>query len=300
MVDVSVIIVYRNQWELLNPCLRTVCDGARKTRYEIILVDNGSTDAIHEKIRQSYPEARLIRNHENLGHSVACNQGLAIAEGRYSVLLDCDTEIFPGALDLLVEFLDEHPAAGAAGPKLLNSDLTDQGAAKAFPNPLTALFGRNSLITRLFPNNRFSRNHLIGLHKKSDEPFQVDSTSSACLIVRREILEQVGGLDEEFFAYWNDVDWCRRIKGAGWQIWVVPQARVLHLEGQKRRTAQQQRWVIIQFHKSVYRYYCKHHAKFPLHPMRGVALVGLTLRAGLLIAANLIKQGVADKHTCLL
>jgi GT2 family glycosyltransferase len=283
-VELSVGIVTFNRAALLDGCLASVRVACAGIPHEVIVVDNRSVDGTVEMVRSRYPEVTLLINAENVGLTRAANQAIARARGRWFLLLDNDTAIDPTAVAILLEFHRAHPKVGVVAPKLVYADGTEQGAAKAFPTPLAALFGRKSLLRRLLPNNPVSRRYLVSAYTTTVEPFEADSVSAACMLLRRETIAQVGGLDEGFFVYWSDVDWCRRIKEAGWPIYVVPTARVVHFESQTYSKATVRS--IVGFHQGVYRYYCKHHARARFHPMRAVALVGLTARAALTVAIN--------------
>lgn len=289
-VDLSVLIVNFNTRELLAACLRSVVATVRRHRYEIIIADNASADGSVAMLRRDWPQVTVIETGGNLGFARANNKALAAAQGRYCLLLNSDTEVLPDALDTLVDFMDAHPAAGVVAPQLLNSDFTDQGTARAFPSAAAVLFGRKSLLTRLFPDNPWSRRYLLGRQRRGDEPFRVDWVSGACLMVRREAVEQVGPLDEHFFMYWEDADWCRRIGNAGYAVYCVPAARVVHHEGQssKGRSAR----LVVVFHQSVYHYVTKHHAPHPLHPLRPLAAVGLAGRAAAILAVGRLSHAL--------
>ena len=299
MPDLSVVVVSYNTRALLDRCLRSVAESGGGLAIETIVVDNGSTDGSLELVRERHAGVQLVASETNLGFSSANNVGMREASGRYILLLNSDAEIAADvdalALRKLADFLDSRLEAGIVGPQLLHSDRSLQGVAKAFPTPLAALFGRKTLATRLWPNNRFSRRYLLERHNDGTEPFEVDSVSGACLMARRAAVQEVGALDEGYFMYWEDVDWCRRFKRAGWKVYCLPEARVVHHEGQSSQ--RQSDRLIVEFHRSAYRYYCKHHATTILHPMRLLAFVGLVLRAGLLLAAHLPGRARAPAAT---
>lgn len=283
MPDLSVLIVSYNTRALLDACLHAL-QATVRTSYEVIVVDNASHDGSSEMLRTRWPEVRVFAMRDNLGFARAVNLALANASGQYLLLLNPDTRVLPEALDQLVAFLAEHPNAGVAAPQLLNADLTDQGTARAFPTPWATIFGRKSLLTRLFPHNRWSRRYMVGKQLKGAHPFVVDWVSGACMMVRRDVLGNVGPLDEHFFMYWEDADWCRRIGAAGYAVYCVPGAQVIHYEGQS--SAGRPSRLIWTFHRSVYRYYTKHHLTPRWHPLRPFVAVGLTFRAAAIIATN--------------
>ncbi len=286
--DLSIIIVSYNTRQMLLDCLRSVYASPGQCSLQVIVVDNGSVDGSAGAVRQQYPQATLIESESNLGFSRASNLGMSRADGRYLMLLNSDAEVVGEALGQLLEFADRHPNAGAIGPKLLNSDLTDQGVARSFPTPMAAFFGRKSPLSCFWPNNPFTKRYLLGRYHQGDQPFDVDSLSGACLMVPRKAAEEVGLLDEGYYMYWEDIDWCRRLKGAGWRVCCVPAARVIHHEGQSSHKRRDH--LIIEFHRSAYRYYCKHHAPSLWNPLRWVAASALSVRAVALLAWNQVPR----------
>lgn len=283
MPPLSVSIVSYNTRAHLDACLRELQDTVR-TRYEVVVVDNASHDGSVEMLRQSWPTVRVFEMGWNAGFARAMNRALAEATGDYLLLLNPDTRVLPDAVDKLVTFLAGHPQAGAAAPRLLNGDLSDQGTARAFPTPWASVFGRKSFLTRAFPNNPWSRRYLVGQNPVGTDPFAIDWVSGACLMTRHEVLDAVGALDEAFWMYWEDADWCRRIGDAGYAIYCLPDARVVHYEGQSS-TGHSPR-LVWTFHRSVYHYYAKHHLKRAWHPLRPLIAAGLACRAATIIAAD--------------
>jgi GT2 family glycosyltransferase len=191
----------------------------------------------------------------------------------------------------MIDFLDAVPEAGACGAKLVNPDGSAQHTARRFPYPANALFGRGSLLTKLFPRNSVSQRYLMSESESLDRPYEVDTLSAACLMVRRTTIAQVGGLDEGFFVYWCDTDWCFRIKQAGWKIFSLPTVEIVHNENSRSRHRKGRRIKgVVDFHKGVYRFYRKHYVRHAWSPMNIVAVVGLSARAIFLIAADEIKR----------
>jgi GT2 family glycosyltransferase len=280
-LDLSVLVVTYNSRAFVDDCIESVVRTVTRHRCEILVADNASDDGTADHVRASHPGVRVIDMGANTGFAAANNRACAASSGRHVVLLNGDAVASDGALDALVDFLDAHPTAGVVAPRLLNPDGTDQGTARAFPTPAAAVWGRRSPLTRLLPRNRFSRRYLVGREHRGDEPFEVDWVSGACLMVPRRIVDEVGDLDTGFFMYWEDADWCRRIKDAGYRVWCVPAARVVHAEGGSRRgwPARQVR----HFHRSAYRYYAKHHLRGLRRPLRPLAGVTMAVRAGVVI-----------------
>ena len=291
--ELSIILVTYNSHAFVGDCLRSVAATVR-CRHEIVVADNASSDGTVDLLRRSFPEVTVIEMGENAGFARANNRALAASVGRHAVLLNGDTLLGEGALDALVAFLDENAGAGVASPQLLNTDLSDQRTARSFPTPAAALWGRRSPLTRWFPKNRWSTRYLIGADPVSQEPYEVDWVSGACLMAPRHVLEQVGGLDEGFFMHWEDADWCRRVKDAGFGVYCVPRARVIHAEGGSRRG-----WPPAQvrhFHRGAYRYYAKHHLNGPRRLLRPLAAAALAGRAGFVITRDVTAERLRRRH----
>lgn len=282
-LDVSFVILCFNNRDILRRCLDALYGTVQGLTFEVIVVDNGSTDGSPEMLAREFPEVQLIRNATNLGWAAAGNQGMLAAQGRYSVRLDSDTEAYPGTFTELVAFMDQHPEVGAAGSKLLNPDGTAQATGRTFTTPKAVLFGRKSWLSKKFPNNRFSKQYLTCLHAEGDDPYSVDWVSGASMIVRREVIEQGLLIDaERFFVFAADLDWCYEIRQAGWEIYYVPRSRILHNEG--GTTKQRRDAAIIEFYRGMYHYYRKHFVRNWYDPKHAVAIVGLTALAILALA----------------
>lgn len=286
-VRLSIIIVNYNGGELVMRCLQSLQVHPPQVDHEILVIDNASNDGIPDRIAAEFPPILLTRLGENIGFTRAFNRGLAQSVGEYVLSLDNDTEVEFGALDLLVGFLDANPNAGACGARLFNPDGSIQHTARRFPTPANALFGRRSLLTRWFPDNPISRRYLMTDEERQETPYPVDNLSAACLLVRRSVIAQVGVLDESFYVYWCDADWCFRIKAGGWAVYTIPAGRVVHNENLKnhhrkgRRTAS-----IIDFHLGAYRFFRKHFVRSAWDPIHLLAIFGLGGRAGLLLALD--------------
>jgi GT2 family glycosyltransferase len=223
-MDVSIIIVNWNTKDLLVPCLRSIYRKSGNVKAEVFVVDNGSMDGSKEAVEAEFPEVILIDNPMNFGFAKASNQGIDLSKGKYVLLLNPDTELKEGAIATLNTFLDHHPEAGVAGAQLLNADGAKQNAIANFPSLATELLNK-SLLRRLFPD-RFP-----GKEREYALPIEVDSVIGACMMVRREAMEEVGLLDEDYFLFLEETDWCYRMKKAGWKVYHVPGAEVIHYQG---------------------------------------------------------------------
>ena len=228
MIDVSVIIVSYNTRDLLRNCLASVGADSHDLRVEVFVVDNASADGSSDMVAGEFAWVRLVRNERNTGFAAANNIALREASGRYVVLLNPDTVVSRGALSELVRFMDTTPTAGYCGPQLLNADGSHQPSARRFPAVLTGTFSMLGLSNR-YPKSR----HTLDLHVLHGERrhFPADWLTGACLMVRAAAIHEVGALDEGFFMYFEETDWCRRMASAGWGGWYVPSAEVVHLGG---------------------------------------------------------------------
>lgn len=255
-MDVSVIVVSWNVWGWLARCLASVREALRGLRGEIIVVDNASTDGTPERVREAFPEVRLLVNPVNRGFPAANNQGMAIARGRYFFLLNPDTEVLGRALVDLVAYADVHPDVGVVGPQLLNPDGTVQSSRRRFPTFWTALF--ESTWWQPWAPPRILQHYYV-LDRPDDVVQEVDWVTGAAMLVRREVVERVGPMDEGFFMYAEELDWCRRIRGAGWRVVYYPLAQVIHYGG--RSSDQVPALQHLAFQRSKIRYWRKHHGR---------------------------------------
>ncbi len=293
-VDLSVLVVNYNAGPLLERCLSSLEKHLQEIPHEICVVDNASVDGSPEQVRSQFPRVRLIANDTNRGFAAALNQGLRDTAGRYILWLNPDTELLDNGFQELLRHLDRNPKTGILGPYLADSNGRRQLSCRSFPSYRTALFNRHSLLTRWLPGNRFSRQYL---HSDWDAFTirQVDWVSGACLLHRREVSDQIGGLDEQFFLYCEDVDFCLRAKQKGWSVQYHPGARVLHrIAGSSRQTPYRS---IAQRHRSLWRYYTKH---FPRHPLKDLLVgAGIWTRCGFLILRETANQVLHPRRAVL-
>jgi len=300
MAELSIIIVNYNAGPFLRKCLDSIYTPHRDIDLETIVIDNNSTDGSCNDLGRDHPQVRLIQRSQNEGFARANNVGIEASGGKYVLLLNCDTEVIGDALEKLVRFMDDHEDVGVVTSRVVYPDMSDQGVARSFPTPINMVFGRRSFLTRLLPNNRFSKRYMTSRERTGNEPFEVDWVSGACLMVRREVLQSVGLLDDKFFIYWEDADLCYRIKGAGWRVFCVPDTKVIHHEG-KCSEGVKSAWLIWQFNKSAYRYYRKHHIRTRFGLLNVLAFTAILVRTGVLVLASqarsLMGRGRADKRS---
>jgi hypothetical protein len=228
-LDVSAVIVSWNTRKYLETCLQSLNASAPPPTLEIIVVDNNSSDGSTEMVKQSFPKVKLLRNSLNRGFAAANNQGILASSGRYVCLANSDVRALPGCLDALVAFMDAHPEVGIAGPRILNGDLTLQSSCRRFPS-LWNNFCEAFALPRLFPKSRFfAGEHMFFF--KHDQMIFPDVLVGCFLIARKEAVKDFGLMDESFFMYAEDIDWCLRCWQAGWKIAFFPGAEAVHYGG---------------------------------------------------------------------
>lgn len=266
--DLSIVIVNWNVCELLKRCLHSIMSSFQlptsNFQIEVIVVDSASSDGSVAMVQEEFPQVQLIANSENVGFTVGNNQGIAVSRGRYILLLNPDAEIVSDALATMVEHMDNHPQVGALGPQLLNPDGSIQSSRRRFPTLATA-FLESTILQQWFPHNRIAK-HYYMTGRPDDEVQEVDWVTGACLLARREAIEEVGLLDEGFFMYSEELDWCRRIKAQGWKVVYLPIARVIHYGAQS--SEQVKSFQHIQFQRSKIRYFRKHHGSWQAEVLR--------------------------------
>lgn len=252
---IDVIIVNYKTSEYLKDCLRSLAPICSKCLVKIYIQNNGASGD-EDEFGIDDNSIHSSANSKNLGFSKAVNQALRKSTGKYVVLLNPDTHIINGFFESSIQFMESHPEVGILGPKILDGDGGIQNSARSFPTPLTTFFGRSSWISRKFPNNPITRRNLLNQRSKGDAPLEVDWVSGACMVVRRKAIEDVGPLDERFFMYWEDADWCRRMWNHGWRVVYFPGASIYHYAG--KSSDQNLFQSTIEFHKSAYRLFSKY------------------------------------------
>jgi GT2 family glycosyltransferase len=282
--NLTILIVTWNGWRDTRRCLDSVFACAPPDAH-VLVIDNASCDGTPENIQRYFPSVQVVRNVENVGHARGVNQGVALAIGPFVLLLDSDTELGMNSMSLMCEFLQRHKDVGLVAPRTYNSDGTVQESARRFPNPINGLFGRQSLLTRWFPRNPFSRRYLLSEGLSTREPYEVEQVSAACMLFRRSLFESVRPWDDGYFAYWVDSDWCFWLRQSGWRVFCVPQASVVHHE--QNRVGRKKSWRRIwMFHYGAYRFYRKTQTAGMLDPRAILALFALSARGMFQLAQN--------------
>ena len=227
MNDLSIIIINWNTKQLVLDCIASVHATVKNVGFEIHVVDNGSGDGSVEAVAKEYPYVRIIANKANMGFAKANNQAIRAMQAKYAVLLNSDTILKKGALEAMHAFMETHPRAGICGPQLLYEDGTKQTSYSTFPT-LGEEFCSSAISRLLLPKKYRER----AMRKSAiiTRPATVDYIIGACMMVRKTAMDQVGLLDEDYFFCYEEVDWCLRMKKAGWEVWHLPDIEIFHLQ----------------------------------------------------------------------
>ena len=295
----SIIIVSWNTRDLLDACLASVAAELNDTlggldKAQVFVVDNASSDGSSAMVAQKYPWVTLIANPDNKGFAAANNQAFKLSNADFVLMLNPDTEVRPGALKTLIDFFAEPDKQKAAvvAPQLLNSDGSIQRSCRQFPTFIGMLYELIGL-SRMFPASsprgiKFREYKMLDWNH--DDERQVDQPEGACLMIKRAVLEQVGTLDEGFFMLFEEVDWCYRVKKAGWEIWFTPRAQVVHHYGQSIKQVKVA--MILSSHRGLYRFWRKHY-RGGRWWLDGFAYLGLMALAYVRIASYKLKALLA-------
>jgi GT2 family glycosyltransferase len=257
--DISICLVALNAGDYLYSCLVSIQKTKPKSSIEIIISDNHSTDGTIEMLAEEFPDIQLIRNPKNGGFAKPANLAIQASKGRYILLLNPDTVVHGNALDTMVDFLDTQPKVGIVGPKILNRDGSLQKQCRRSEGRPWDAFCHLSGLAEAYPKNPRYNGYLMS-YIGENETHEVQAVSGACMLIRREVIDQVGLLDERFFAYQEDSDLCRRSRQAGWTVTYLPTARVTHYGGKGGATVHFYR-SLYEWHHSYYMYYRKHFAR---------------------------------------
>lgn len=288
-MDVSVVIVNYNTKKLTLDCIQSVLRSEGQFEFEIILIDNASADDTVEVSKKRFPQVRIVSNPENVGFSKANNQGIRLSRGRYILLLNSDTVVEPKTLWTMVQFMDEHREVGASGCKLLLENGTlDETCKRGFPTPMTSfyyIFG----FSKMFPNvPQFHQYRLT--HLDPDQTHRVDSLVGAFMFVRGETIARIGMLDESFFMYGEDIDWCYRMKQAGWQVVYYPQTTVIHCKGASSKTKPFK--IVYEFYRAMVLFHHKHYARKYNVFVNSLVYSGVVVAFAVAFAGNLLKNRI--------
>jgi len=285
--NISICIVTYHSKDLLRDCLQSLRENTTLDN-EVIVVDNGSQDGVGQMLQQEFPGIQFLANDSNLGYTIPMNHALRQANGRCLLQLNPDTLILPQSLENLVEFLDAHPEAGICGPKVLNRDRSLQKPCRrGEPTPwavLTYFLG----LSKLFPKSRLFGQYLMS-YMGEDETHLVAGVSGSCMLVRRAVIDQIGYLDERFFAYQEDADFCFRARQSGWQVYYVPTAQIVHFGGYGGSRVQPYR-SIYEWHKSYFLYYRKHLAQDHIFVFNWFFYLAMLIKLFITLTINFMRK----------
>ncbi len=293
IVSISIIIVNYNASRLLKDCIDSIYREATTVPFDIWVVDNHSTDTSVPMVRQNFPHVNLIENKENVGFAKANNQAIKKCTGDYILFLNPDTLVLRNAVEKTVEFMDENSTIGICGCKVLNEDGTLQFACRrSIPTPGVAFF-RLTGLSRLFPNSKIMAKYNL-TYLDPDQPHEVDAVSGAFLMIRREVVDNIGKLDERFFMYGEELDWCFRAKKAGWKVMYYPNAEIIHYKGECSKS--NSRKATFEFYRSMYLFHKKHFAGNHNPIINIIIYAGILLKALMSWRSFLFSAKVGSKR----
>lgn len=293
MMDLSISIVTWNTKDLLEQCLCSIYDTAGEVNFEIFVVDNNSFDGSPKMVVEKFPQVNLIQNRDNLGYAKANNQAIRRSKGRYILILNSDTVVLPNAIEVMVNFMDEHRKTGAIGCKLLNPDNSLQPSYNKRFHNLTDAFLNNIFfvftIKMMILNNRIFRKYLIQhFYKGYNVEQEIAWSGGSCLMVRQETIEEAGLMDEHFFMYSEEQDWCYRTKAAGWKIYYIPYAQVIHYGSQSSQQCSDR--IFVEIYRSQLFFYKKHYGDKSLKILKWIIVIGLVIRTVIQSAIYLLMK----------
>ena len=272
----SIIIVNYNAGRLLKECIDSIYKESTTIPFDVWVVDNYSQDNSITMIKEYFPQVNVIENKENVGFARANNQAIAKCTGDYILILNPDTLILQNALEKIINFMGENPTVGICGCKVLNEDGTLQLACRrSIPAPGVAFF-RLTGLSRLFPNSKTMAKYNL-TYLDPDNPHEVDAVSGAFLMIRKKVVDKIGTLDENFFMYGEDLDFCIRTKKAGWIVMYFPGAQIIHHKGECSRT--NSRKAAFEFYRAMYLFHKKHFARNYWPTTNFIIYTGIFLKA---------------------
>ena len=288
--ELSIVIVNYNGGPRILACLESIYAHPSRRPFEVIVYDNASGDDTPNLIAARFQNVTLIRGSENLGLCGGFNTAARkCARAPTLLALDNDTRLLEGALDEMLDFLEQRPDVGAVGSNLYNPDGSLQYAVRRFPRALSAVFTRRGFLTRLFPNNPVARQDLMFDRRDLEQPFAIDWHSAASLMMRRAVYDHIGGFDEAFFVYWSDADLCARIHASGYKVYNVPAAKIIHDETLAGRKGRLSARMVIDFHRGAYLFYRKHRLRGRANPLAPVVWLGLAARAVVILGFDRLR-----------
>lgn len=287
-MELSAVVIHYKSPDVLAECLRALAADSHTSgtpgpgpEAEVVVVDNDSQDGTPARLAAEFPWVKVIANTDNVGYARAVNQGIRATQAPFVLVLNPDCHFVPGTLRTLLDHLAKNPKTALVAPRIVNTDGSLDYTARAFPTGWAFLFNRYSLLHKLFPGNPWSRQYML-LDWDHTTARDVDWVSGACMLVRRTAIDQVGGMDEAYFMFNEDVDWCRCFQNAGWKVTYLPAATITHHVGASKSKVSPR--IIWLRHLGMLHYYRKHHRPNPL-ALATVSTI-VFLRAGLMLIGN--------------
>ena len=293
-IDVSIIIVSWNTCDILSNCLNSIYQETADIVFEIIVIDNGSVDGTPAMISNDFPDVTFIKNRNNRGFAAANNQGLKISKGRYLLLLNPDTIILEKAIDKMVCFADHRKEYSVFGCKVYEEQDVVQMTCFSFPSVLISIFNLTGLHRKLPRSKVFGKEKMLWWQRNSER--EVDVVSGMFMLIRREAIRDVGFMDEDYFVYAEEADWCFRFWQRGWKCFFTPVAKILHLDGGGKSTGQQSVKMYVQLQKSILIFHRKNLGKASWLATKSIYIAGMFVRLILFQFLSLIRIGERPRH----
>jgi GT2 family glycosyltransferase len=287
-IQLSICIVSYQAKNLLRDCLHSVSQYPPQGKFECIVVDNNSSDGTVEMLTAEFPDVIVIANPQNLGFTAPMNQAFKAGKGKYLLQLNPDTLIHSQALSRLIDFMETHPEVGICSPKVLNDDGSMQKPCRRGESRPLAVIGYFTGLGRLFPRNHRLNEYLMS-YMDENETHAVAGVAGSCMLVRREVVDQIGYLDERFFAYQEDADYCFRARQAGWQVYYFPQAQITHFGGLGGSRVHPYR-SIYEWHRSYFLYYRKNLARDYWFVFNGVYYLAMLVKFLFTLLENVFRK----------
>ncbi len=288
--ELSIIIVNWNTKPLLERCLDSIAQNPLTGSYEIIVVDNASSDSSSEMVARRFPNVRLVQLKDNLGFAKGNNEGIRLANGKYCLLLNPDTVMLKDALDEMVEYMNSNSEVGVVGANLLDTDLRPCASYGYFPRVLSSaiefsgLYHHSSILKKIM--------RPLGMIVANTEPFEVEYVSGAALLIRKSILRELGGLSEDYFAYFEETDLCYRVKRKGWKIVVLPSAKIIHIGGASFEGKIDKRWELL--HKGLFTYLRRNRGYLSVLLLKSLLLMLYSAKKAALSFIGILKPKTSD------
>ena len=294
VTDVSVVIVSWNTRDILRGCLSSIFEETKNVSIEVFVVDNNSHDGSSDMVRAEFPRVKLVENELNRGFAAASNQGIQLASGRYTLLLNPDTIILEDAISRCVQYADHHPDVGVVGCQVLEEENRISNTGFSFPSPLNVFLALSGL-SRVFPRSRLFGRPELGWWERDCEQ-DVDVVTGMFMLVRREAIAQVGIMDESYFVYSEEADWCYRFARAGWRRVFTPCARIVHVDGGRKSTSQVSIKMFVQMQKSSMIYHRKNLGIAAWASVKGIYIASNAIRMVLWLGSSAINRDLNTRQ----